>query len=69
MEELTQAEIDEPEDITITEAKNILNSLTEEDEQYINNLMNEYEVGQNEIDETNIAEQTIDESNTGEIIL
>ena len=62
-------EIDEPEDITITEAKNILNSLTEEDEQYISDLMNEYEVGENEIDETNIAEQTIDESNTGEIIL
>jgi hypothetical protein len=65
MEELTQAEIDEPEDPTITEAKNILNSLTEEDEQYILDLMNEYEVGENEIDETNIAEQ----SNVGEIIL
>ena len=71
MEELTQAEIDEPNasepeiDPTITEAKNILNSLTEEDEQYITDLMNEYEVGQNEIDETN----EIIENDTGEIIL
>lgn len=64
--ELEEAEIDESIDPVVEEAKSILDSLTEEDEQYISNLLNEYEVGENEIDDTN---DIMDENYTGEIIL